>query len=410
MIKGWQVMDIWDLAKQGYSIRRIAKMIGISRNTVTKYLENKDIPKYKARAHKPSKLDPFKDLINELIFQRHILNCEVLLRKIKEHGYTGGRTILKDYVHTIRPPRQPVAVTRYETGPGEQAQVDFGEVKYVDADGRAHRLYCFVMILGYSRDLYVEFIRKANVSAFLACHIRAFEYFGGTTHRILYDNAKVVRVGTDTNGKPVWQSGLVDLAGVFGFTPSVHTPYHPASKGKVESSVKYVKKNFWPGRDFRDLADLNRQVLIWCTEVGTRKHGTTGERPLDRKVKENLLPLPNPVLYRTLLTVRAKVYRDGYVAYDGVRYGVPWALCGQEVEIRQEGLTIEILHNGELVARHPQALPGQRICHLVGQWAGLTASAAAKRPKEPFAQQITEPIVAVRSLSEYELLAGGDYS
>lgn len=410
MIKGWQLMDIWELAKQGYSIRYIAKLTGLSRNTVTKYLENKEIPKYKSRSQRPSKLDPFKDLLKELIFKRHILNCEVLLRKIEEQGYTGGRTILKDYVQTIRPTRQPAAVTRYETGPGEQAQVDFGEVKYIDASGISHRLYCFVIVLGYSRDLYVEFIRKANASAFLACHVRAFEHFGGTTNRILYDNAKVVRIGTDTNGKPVWQSGLVDLAGVFGFTPSVHTPYHPASKGKVESSVKYVKKNFWPGLDFQDLADLNRQALLWCFNVAARKHGTTGERPMDRKARENLLPLPNPILYRTFLLVHAKVYRDGYVAYDGVRYGVPWTLCGQEVEIRQEGNYVEIFHHGELVARHPHALPGQKVCHLVGQWAGLAASAAARRPTEPIAQQITDPVVVVRPLNVYEFLAGGDYS
>lgn len=112
----------------------------------------------------------------------------------------------------------------------------------------------------------------------------------------------------------------------------------------------------WPR--FSRLADLNHQALLWCTEVAKHKHGTTGERPKDRKVKENLQPLPNPVLYHTFITVRAKVYRDGYAAYDGMRYGVPWALCGQEVEVRQEGKYIEIFHHGELVARHPHALPG----------------------------------------------------
>lgn len=210
-------------------------------------------------------------------------------------------------------------------------------------------------------------------------------------------------------GKPVWQSGLFDLARVFGFTPSVHTPYRPASKGKVESSVKYVKSNFWPGRDFSDLADLNRQVLQWCSEVATRIHGTTGERPIDRKLKETLLLLPSYSLYRPFLTVRAKVYRDGYVTYDGVRYGVPWTLCGQEVEIRQAGSYIEIFHHGELAARHNHALPGQRICHLAGQWSGLAAITASQRPKDVVARQISEPIVAVRSLDEYQRLIGGEY-
>ena len=408
MIKRWQLMDIWELVKQGYSARKIAKVTGLSRNTVAKYLENGKLPQYKTREKRASKLDPFKELVHELLFQRNILNAEVLFRKLREQGYTGGRTILKDYVQDLRPPRQPKAVTRYETAPGEQAQVDFGEVKYEDSGGIAHRLYCFVMILSYSRDLYVEFLRKANVLGFLACHVRALQYFQGTPKRILYDNAKVVRIGTDEQGKPVWQAGLFDLAAVFGFSPSVHTPYHPASKGKVESSVKYVKGNFWPGRDFSDLADLNRQTLKWCGEVAMRIHGTTGERPVDRKPRERLLPLPNYSLYRSFLTVRTKVYRDGYVTYDGTRYGVPWVLCGQEVEIRQNGAYVEIFHHEELVARHHQALPGQRICHLAGQWTGLAAIKAARPLKDAMAKQICDPVVAVRSLDEYQLFAGGD--
>jgi transposase len=408
MITRWQLMDIWDLIKQGYSARKIAKVTGLARNTVAKYLENGTLPQYKPREKRSSKLDPFKELIHELMFQRNILNAEVLFRKLCEQGYSGGRTIVKDYVHNLRPPNQPKAVTRYETPPGEQAQVDFGEVKYEDSCGITHRLYCFVMILSYSRDLYVEFIRKANVFGFLACHVRAIQYFQGSPKRILYDNAKVVRVGTDSEGKPVWQKGLFDLAAVFGFSLSVHRPYHPASKGKVEASVKYVKGNFWPGRDFSNLADLNRQVLNWCSEVSKRIHGTTGERPVDRKPDEKLVPLPNFSLYRTFLTVRTKVYRDGYVTYDGVRYGVPWSLCGQEVEIRQEGSSVEIFHQDELVARHPHALPGQRICHLAGQWAGLAAIKATRPIKEAMAKQISDPVVAIRSLEEYQVFAGGE--
>lgn len=202
MIKGWQLMDIWDMVRQGYSARKIAQITGLARNTVAKYLDRGTIPTYKSRELRVSKLDPFKELLHELIYQRNILNGEVLLRKIREQGYSGGRTILKDYVKNLRPPNQPKAVIRYETAPGEQAQVDFGEVKYEDSYGTIHRLYCFVMILGYSRELYVEFLRKANVLAFLACHVRALQHFGGTPRRILYDNAKVVRVGTDCRANP----------------------------------------------------------------------------------------------------------------------------------------------------------------------------------------------------------------
>jgi len=122
-------------------------------------------------------------------------------------GYTGGKTILKDYLKPFRPPRAPKAVVRYEVGPGEQAQVDLAEVRYVDEQGQLHRLYVFVMVLSYSRMMFVEFVRRADIPAFLRGHVHAFEFFGGVPRRILYDRTKLAVFGVDANGQPVWQGG-----------------------------------------------------------------------------------------------------------------------------------------------------------------------------------------------------------
>lgn len=399
------MMDIFELKAQGYSIRKIAAMTGHSRNTIRKYLRAKEIPKRKPVPPRPSKLDPYKALIKHLVLEKGIDNCEVLLRKLREQGYTGGKSILKDYVRSLRPPKEPPAVMRYETPPGDLAQVDFGVCKYRDATGAVKHVYCFVMTLCYSRDLYVEFVPRADLETFIRCHIRAFEHFGGVPRRILYDNAKVVRLGTDAAGRPIWHPVLLDLAKVLGFLPAVCRPYRAETKGKVESGIKYVKRNFWPGREFVDLDDLNRQALAWCREVGQRRHGTTGQRPCDLRREEQLQPLPEPARLAPFLVARRRVQRDGFVAYEGVRYGVPWHLAGREVEIRTVGAYLEFSHRGQVVASHRRVM-GPATVPLPGQWANLP-KIAPRRPRAPMAYQVAAPAVQVRPLQEYDALLGG---
>ena len=190
-------------------------------------------------------------------------NCVVLLREIRELGYEGGYTVLKDYVHPRRRPRQPKATMRFETGPGEQAQVDWGVVSYKGEDGRKHRMWVFVMVLGFSRAIYVEFVRRADVPTFIRCHLNAFDYFGGVPRRCLYDNAKVVVIERDDeDGDHEWNSRMLDFARRVGFELRLCKPYRAQTKGKVENGVKYVKGNFWPSVRFSDDADLNRQALV----------------------------------------------------------------------------------------------------------------------------------------------------
>lgn len=407
MLKGWEILDIMKLAAEGFSERRIAKLTGLSRNTVSKYLHNPNALKTNAVTSRKSKLDPFKSMIKKWVTQDGITNCQVLLRKIRALGYQGGHSILRAYVHEFRPARQPGAVMRYETPPGDQAQVDFGEVRYRGLDGKDHRLYCFVMVLSYSRDVYLEFCHRADADTFLACHVRALIHFGGVARRILYDNAKVVRVGTQIDGQPLFNSRLYDLARALGFIPVVHRPYRPQTKGKVENQIRYVKQNFWPGREFTDLLDLNHQALAWCGEVGERLHGTTGEKPSLRRRQERLGALPPLAVLQPFLVTRHKVSRDGFISYDGIRYGVPWQVSGRHVKVLATGRQLEVFDQDKLCASHARGIATQRTVPLAGQWDGIPLIRSERPRPQPLGWQVASGEVAVRPLADYEAIAGG---
>ena len=338
-------------------MREIARRLGVSRNTVRKYVRSPEIPKQKPRPPVKSKLDPYKDYIQDRL-AKGVNNCEVLLREIREQGYTGGRSILREYVHPFRQRRQPQATVRYETKPGEQAQVDFGRYRYITTDGASHQIWVFVMVLGWSRAMYVEFIEKADVQSFIRCHINAFEYLGGIPQKCLYDNAKVVTLGRDQQGNPIWNERFLDFALRMGFDARLCWPYRPKTKGKVERGVDYVEGNFWLGARFTDLTDLNRQSIVWLDTVANpRIHGTTKERPIDRLTIErpHLAPAPGPMKVAPFLRKEHKVGRDGFVTFEGSRYGVPWTLAGQTVQVEAGPETIEIFYGEQMVAVHPRS-------------------------------------------------------
>jgi len=279
VLEGGKVKQIFELKGQGRSIREIARTLGISKNTVKKYLRSPGIPKARPRPKRPSLLDPFKEHLETRIAEG-VLNCEVLLREIRCLGYRGGKSILKDYVKPFRPRRRPKATVRFETKPSECAQVDFGSFKYQSPDGRCRHLWAFVMVLSWSRATYVEFIRRSDVGTFIRCHINAFRHFGGVPSRCLYDNAKVVVVGRDAASRPVFNSRFLDFSLRVGLDITLCRPRRAQTKGRVESAIKYVRNNFWPTARFTDLDDLNRQALEWVATVADpRLHGTTRERP-----------------------------------------------------------------------------------------------------------------------------------
>lgn len=407
MLRGNLVKLVYELYGQGVSIRGIGERLGLSRNTVRKYLRAQEVPRAKPRPPRGSKLAPHYAFVQERL-GAGVDNCEVLLRELRQRGYQGGATILKDYVQPLRRPRQPKAAVRFETDPGEQAQIDFGEFRYQTPDGAYRKAYAFVAVLSWSRAIYVEFIPRADLPHFLRCHVHAFQEFGGAPKRCLYDNAKVVVLERDASGDPVYAPAFLDLSRRLGFSIQLCRPYRAQTKGRVERGVGYVEHNFWPGARFADLDDLNRQVREWWTSVANpRLHGTTHERPADRLVIErpHLRAMPEAAKLTAFLRDPRKVGRDGYVQWDGSQYGVSWRLAGTTVMVAAGATVVELWAGEERLAIHPRAShPGQRFT-LPGQWEGLAGAEGSARPaRGPVAVQLAAVEVQQRPLHEYDAL------
>ena len=403
MIRSGLILMIKESAEKGKSAYAISREIGISKNTARKYMTQPAKPHGLKGIKKGSKLDPYKPMLEEWMSQG-IYNCVVLLERLREAGYDGGMSILKEYVHPYRPARSAPAVRRYETPSGKQAQMDWGICQYLDQDGTLHKVAAFVMILGHSRAKYVEFVRRCDLRSLERCVLNAFRYFGGVPKEVLTDNMKTVVVGREA-GKVIWNPQFADFAVEMGFIPKVCRVRSPQTKGKVERLVRYVKENFFPGRDFTDLEDLNRQALAWCKAADSKRHGTTGKIPLRELEGENLLPLPPQEVQDRYRWETRTVTREGLVSYDGIRYGVPWQYSGKEVQVRLCGGHLEIFYGELLLAKHEVQYQTGKIIWLPGQYKGLAERKGIAAPY-PAAQQ-KDIRVEIRELSFYDRLLGG---
>ena len=227
--------------------------------------------------------------------------------------------------------------------------------------------------------------------------------------RCLYDNAKVVTLGKDEEGQVAWNLRMLDFARRLGFDLRLCRPYRAQTKGKVESGVKYVRRNLWPSLRFTDDADLNRQALEWCGVVANaRVHGTTHRAPWEMLAEErpHLGHLPDRASLAPYLREDRKVARDGFVSWEGSRYGVHWKWVGATVQVGQRQGTVEIWAGDERIAVHPRAQKqGQRFVQP-GQWAGLPRGDGRPR-QEAVAVQVPTEEVERRSLDVYELAAVG---
>ena len=290
MITREEWVDIVSLQRQGLSIRAISARLGVSRNTVRGALRREGPPLRRGRSL-PSKLDPYRDYLLARLADYPELSAVALFEEIHALGYDGGLSILKELTYPYRQ-RRRAPVVRFETPPGQQAQVDWSGLGRHLLDDKQCTPQLFVMVLGFSRALYAEAVWRADLQTFLSCHARAFAYFGGVPAEVLYDNAKVVVLERLAAG-PRYNPGLLDFAGRYGFAPRLCRPYRAQTKGKVERSIGYIKDRFFVGRAFGDLEDLNCQLLGWLDAVANRReHATTHERPCDRLAAEGLSSLP----------------------------------------------------------------------------------------------------------------------
>jgi len=238
--------------------------------------------------------------------------------------------------------------------------------------------------------------------------VNAFEYYGGVPEAVLTDRMKTVIYSMEA-GKPIWNSRFEDFAADMGFVPKVCRIRRPQTKGKVERLIDYVKDNFLPGRQFKDLHDLNNQVLEWCKKADSKVHGTTGEIPLEALSREPLLTMPDKAVRDKYRWETRKVTRDGFVSYDGAKYGVPWQYSGREVRVRIYGDFFEAYDGEVRIAHHKVEHASGKIVWLKGQYQGLAEKGGIAVPLS-FARKKEAEAVEIRPLSVYDVLAGVIYN
>lgn len=336
-------------------------------------------------------------------------NAAVLFRELRAQGYAGSAVHLS---RAVRPWRLAAraelqATVRFETPPGQQAQVDFGQRRVWIGDTYVPA-HLFVFTLGYSRRLYPTAFPPERLDAVLEGHEQAFRHFNGVPAQIVVDNAKptVLHHGRDA---VIWHPTYADFASYYGFRPWAHWPYRPQTKGKVESGVKYVKRNALAGKRFGSWAQLNDWLLEWATTIAdVRVHGTTHEPPLARFAAEQLTPLgPRPPYCHERVRHRL-VPADALVAIDGSRYSVPVRYVGATVVIRELASAYEILHQDAVIARHPR-LGRHRVAMEPAHYAGLLRPPGLTPPPAPPRWDPGYPAgsdVEVRDLTIYAALAG----
>ena len=284
------MVEIKVLARRGKSIKGIARELGVSRNTVRKYLRDAAKPSYGPRLPRSMKLDPFMTYLRERVASAKPdwIPATVLIREIREQGYTGGISQLKVYLARLKPQRVAEPVVRFETPPGKQMQVDFMSIRR----GR-DRLSAFVATLGYSRATFVHFVTDEKIETVLACLRQSFEAFGGVPAHVLFDNMKTVVLDRDAygEGQHRFHAQLLELAKDCGFSIRLCRPYRAKTKGKVERFNRYLRYSFWIPLKARfnasgllvDCETANLEVSRWLREVANRRvHGELNERPCDR--------------------------------------------------------------------------------------------------------------------------------
>lgn len=404
MIKNGEHFMIKEMYQKGMNISQIANELGRDRKTIRSWLQETETKAYTRQpAIKPCLLEPYKVYVKRRM-EEGCLNAVILFDEIKAQGYSGKTTMLRYFMSPLRPVVISQATERYETPPGQQAQVDWGLFK-VKWNGAYKRIYAFVMVLGYSRMMYVEFTENERLEALMGCHLRAMQYFGGRTETCLYDNMKTVVSGQDAQGEVMWNERFAKFANHHGFILRRCRPYRARTKGKVESGVKYVRKNFWPRvQTFTDLHDLNVQVRVWLDQIANvRIHGTTHEVPQERWQHEALKPF-NLVRFESIYRHERKVSSDCLISYDAHRYSVPYRYVGYTVEIQdQNNGLIRIYFGEDLIAEHVKAIGRHQVVTNKKHFEGIRTTGASKAATPmPLMVPKTIPEVVTRDLSVYD--------
>ena len=416
MITEEAFMDIVALHRQGHSIRFIAKKLGMHRNTVKKFIEGRRFPAYDRSKRGISILAPFMRLIIDWLSQDDY-RASWVFERLKQIGYGGSYETVKKFIRPIKEQQTRIAYARFETMPGLQAQVDWADFQIAEPNCKTRTVYLFILVLGYCRAIYAEFVNRCTLESFLDGHIRAFHYLGGVPAELLYDNMKHVVI-RHLVGKVAFNPEILHFAHHYGFAPKACPPYAAWVKGKVERPVDYLRESFWRGYAFSDLQTANRDLHHWLDTVANRRiHGTHRQPVIERwqQEKPRLGPLP-AADYDTALKVFRKVYKDCQVSYEASRYLLPHDVVGKKVLLKVKNGTIHFYDDDRLLVSYAQAEGKHQLVGNASFYEALKADKELQRRKYGHAKgKATRglsigslfPQVMYRPLADYERLAQG---
>ena len=370
------VQQIRGLRTQGWGAKRIARELGIARNTVKRYLRGGDAALDQIRPAARALDDAQRERAVALFDAVAEGNAVVVHRELAREGAAASVRTVQRVVAARRRAKHAAAVAtvRYETAPGHQLQVDFGQ-KQVWIGTALVTVHLLVATLCYSRRVFVKAFLGERTGEWLDGIAAAFRQFGGVPQVMLCDRARCLVASTDrATGAAVFTPALLQFCRDWSVTPRACAPYRARTKGKVESSVKYVKRNALAGRRFASFAELEQHLAQWMAEADDRIHGTTHERPLERFERDErhaLRPLAD-VTPHHVRAVRRRVANDAFVDIDTVRYSVPYGLVREHVEVRVSTAEVRVFYDGTQVAAHTRSFePHARVvdpAHHRGLW------------------------------------------
>ncbi len=353
---------LWQEVHRRFYVAQQSKLaisldLGLDRKTVRRLLELETWRAYARAPQAVTLLTPFTPFLETRAPAVHY-SARILFQELRQQQYAGSYETVKRFVQPLRAAAGAAegTQTRFETPPGQQSQIDWGQAPVPFRRGGPRAVHFFVLTLGYCRRSFYAAYPGETLSQFLDAHERAFEYFGGHTHEHLYDRPRTV---CHPGGR--WNATFKAFADYWGFEPRLCRAYRARTKGKVESGVRYLKGNFLPGREFLDDRDLDEQLAQWQAEVAdVRVHGTTHERPWERFQREQPFLIPTTGHRGFALDARQpRIVADDYlVSFESNRYSVPCALIGQTVAVQRQGSQLLLFHRDRLVAEHA-LLPGK---------------------------------------------------
>jgi transposase len=392
------------------SVAELARRFELDRKTVRRCLREPAWRPYQRSAPAETVLSQHAEYLRDRA-PKVRYSARILFQELRQQGYQGSYETVKRFVRPLRAAqgRGDAPLTRFETPPGGQSQIDWGTAT-VRFRHEPRVLHVFVLTLGFSRRSFYHTCPNETLSHFLDAHERAFDYFGGRTREHLYDRPRTVCQGTE-QGRIIWNPTFRAFAEYWGFEPRLCRPYRAQTKGKVESGVRYFKGNFLPGREFVDDVDLHEQLVEWMTTIAdVRVHGTTHERPLDRFAQERpaLVATAGQPSFRLEGLLARMVATDWLVSVDTNRYSVPFTLIGQPVQIHRRNGTLRIIHRGAVVAEHAELVGKHQLRILPEHGPGASTRTARQRHSSPAAAgaAASATVVEIRDLAVYDALVG----